>query len=484
MTITTVISGVDPTEPGHLITKRYLDTKGLIDTLIGLIDTPNNYEVGSLLQSTYSGTEWATVSGLINATETYFEAIDSTGGQTVNTTASTVNIDQIRFNSDNKTGANNFSLASDEITINSTEYLFCSYKVVGSLDSGVRDTLKCWLEEYNGSVWTTITGSYSYGYTRSDDEYSTAATNPFILDVISGYKYRLRCQTVSNPSTLIQYGSSITFFSFKGPRGIKGEQGDQGIQGETGPQGEQGVQGVQGPPGSGSTINVYKEGVTVSGSPFEVIDFHGFNYVENTSSGIVTISGADTFIELIDTPESYDVVDYTDPKYVRIKEDGSGLEFAPAIVGTTSTGTTPPTDSNLWYNANYNEFFYYDPDRDEWLSLTVHNYLFTYQGVIDGLYMSIGDLRHMYAHYLIPRPATITAIISAAEEVFCSDKLFRIRNDTTDLFTFNHTDWEYVNMRANIPVDIGTRLKMYVDNVDTKIRNPFTTLEVRWRYEE
>jgi hypothetical protein len=197
-----------------------------------------------------------------------------------------------------------------------------------------------------------------------------------------------------------------------------------------------------------------------------------------------TVSGIDEFIELIDTPTAYSVVDYTDPKYVRIKSDGSGLEFAPAIVGTTSTGTTPPTDSNLWYNEYYNEFFYYDPDRGDWLSLTVHNYLFTYQGITDGLYMSIGDLRHLSAHYLIPRPATITAVISAAEEIFNSAKLFEVRDDTTTVSGFNHTNWEYVDMGANIHLDEGTKLKLYVSNEGNKIRNPFTTFEIRWRYVE
>jgi len=199
---------------------------------------------------------------------------------------------------------------------------------------------------------------------------------------------------------------------------------------------------------------------------------------------VVSASGVDEFIELIDTPPSYNVVDYTDPKYVRIKSDGSGLEFAPAIVGTTSTGTTPPTDSNLWYNEIYNEFFYYDPEREAWLSLTVHNYLYTYQGNIDGLYMSIGDLRHLYAHYLMPRPATITGIISAAEQTFNSSKDFEIRDETTTVSGFTHTNWEYYDMSTNISLDEGTRLKMYVSLAGSKIRNPSVTLEVRWRYEE
>lgn len=44
--ISTVVSGVDPTAPGHLVTKRYVDTTssgGGSQTFIGLLDTPSDY---------------------------------------------------------------------------------------------------------------------------------------------------------------------------------------------------------------------------------------------------------------------------------------------------------------------------------------------------------------------------------------------------------------------------------------------------------
>lgn len=54
----------------------------------------------------------------------------------------------------------------------------------------------------------------------------------------------------------------------------------------TGSKGADGVDGAQGPAGSGSTINVYDNGATVSGSPFEVL-----NFIDCTVSGSPTISG-------------------------------------------------------------------------------------------------------------------------------------------------------------------------------------------------
>jgi len=64
------------------------------------------------------------------------------------------------------------------------------------------------------------------------------------------------------------------------------------LQGCKGDKGDPGQDGQDGAPGAGSTINVYKDDVLVSGSPFEALNFANFSMVEATSSGIVTISGS------------------------------------------------------------------------------------------------------------------------------------------------------------------------------------------------
>lgn len=188
----------------------------------------------------------------------------------------------------------------------------------------------------------------------------------------------------------------------------------------------------------------------------------------------------DEFLELTDTPAVYSG---SEDKYVRVKPDGTGLIFAPAIVGTTSTGTIPPEDSNLWYNQTLNEFFFYDPVRGNWLSLTVHNYLYTRQGNVDGLYLSVGDLIHAEAHYFIPRAATITAIISSSEQVFNSSKGFEIRSAISGtIYSFSQTAWEYNNMSSNILVEEDDQLRVFATSAGDRCRNPAVTLEVRWRF--
>lgn len=225
----------------------------------------------------------------------------------------------------------------------------------------------------------------------------------------------------------------------------------------------------------------------------ELVDTPGYyedgSLLQSTTSGIewTTISGinTDTFIELTDTPTSYSVVDYTDPKYVRIKSDGSGLEFAPAIVGTTSTGTTPPEDSNLWYYPPHNTFYAKNLDNGKWQSIMVHGYLFSYGGNIDGLYLSVGNVVASYAHHLMPRAGTITGIMANAEPLAGKTdpaKVFEVYDDLNLLATFSLSNWEYYNLNVDIDVNEGAKLKVFCVLEGKRVRNPIVTLEIKWRY--
>ena len=223
------------------------------------------------------------------------------------------------------------------------------------------------------------------------------------------------------------------------------------------------------------TLSDMRITTTISGV-YPVQDYHltTKQYVDDQ------IGGIDEFIEMVDTPSSYIG---SEDKYARVNPTGTGLIFAPAIVGTTSTGTTPPADSNLWYNETLNEFFYYDPVRDEWLSLTVHNYLYTRQGNVDGLFLSVGDLRHADAHYFIPRPAIITAVISSSEQIFNSAKGFEITSSSSGtIYSFSQTGWEFNDMAADIQVEENDQLRIFCTTSGDKCRNPAVTLEVRWRF--
>jgi len=104
-------------------------------------------------------------------------------------------------------------------------------------------------------------------------------SNAFIATLSSNDKITLQLKKtdLGSSRTLTTY-PDMTIQVIK----LDGVKGSDGIDGQD---------GIQGPSGSGSTIHVYKDSQMVSGSPFEVIDFLGFDVEESTTSGIVTVSG-------------------------------------------------------------------------------------------------------------------------------------------------------------------------------------------------
>ncbi len=268
------------------------------DTLLELSDTPGVYANGMFLKSTAVGIEWATVSGSGEQTViSYFEAIDSAGGQTIDS-ATTINLDSVLENSD----VSIFSLSNDEITVNTTDTLLFCYKVSGGISTGTRTRLIGWMEEYNGSSWSILSKSYVSGYSRTINEYSTASSPPFIVKTTSGYKYRLRCQTVdADVVTMAVNASSVTIFSIKGARGVAGDQGPVGVSGTNGTNGTDGVDGVDGADGADGGVT------TLSGLSDTPPNYNDGKFLQSTLSGTIwseidpTVSGSGLYDALYNT---------------------------------------------------------------------------------------------------------------------------------------------------------------------------------------
>jgi hypothetical protein len=194
------------------------------------------------------------------------------------------------------------------------------------------------------------------------------------------------------------------------------------------------------------------------------------------------ISGSDEFIELLDTPSFYS--GYAG-SHVMVNELEDGVEFVPSPPGTIVSGTAPPdSDDLLWYNPADNNIYYYDITRGNWLTVFTHNYLFTYSGNIDGLYMSIGNVVNSYAHFHITRHATVTAITADQDPVGSSqqDKGYEIQADLATIFSFNMVLSEYTNENLNVDINAGEALRMYCSAIGSRARDPIVTLELKWRY--
>lgn len=191
-----------------------------------------------------------------------------------------------------------------------------------------------------------------------------------------------------------------------------------------------------------------------------------------------------TFLSLVDVEAT--TFSGAETKAVRVKEDETGLEFASVLSGATTSGT-PPDDTTLWFNydPDWNTFFLYDPNREKWISVMRHNYLFTYGGAADGQYMSIGNVSHSSAYYFIPRTAAITGIMASAEHSQNSSKILELRDDGTTISggTFQYSNWEYTNLAADINLEPGTKLQLYIRSDGAPMRNPIVMLELVWRYD-
>ena len=205
----------------------------------------------------------------------------------------------------------------------------------------------------------------------------------------------------------------------------------------------------------------------------------------------IDLEAQDEFIELTDTPTTYS--GYSD-YIVSVKNDETGLEFIAAAPATLVSGTTPPSTSNIWYNSNDHIIYYYDSSRGAWLSTTSVNYLFSYDGNIDGLYMSVGNVANSYAHFRIIRDATVVSVIADQDALLSSHstKTFEVHTETvvsgtpTDsiVYSFDMLNHTYTNENLNVDIDSESLLRIWVHPVGAKIRDPIVTLELKWRYAE
>lgn len=130
----------------------------------------------------------------------------------------------------------------------------------------------------SGSGYAEVDGTLGYIYNRNVDQGKGTSTVAFTNHFNANDKIKVQAGRNSGSSTikLAPEGSSLTIFTTEGLRGPKGNAGEDGQDGA---------------PGSGSTVGVKKDGQNVSGTTFHTLNFEGFDFVESTASGTVTISG-------------------------------------------------------------------------------------------------------------------------------------------------------------------------------------------------
>jgi len=270
------------------------------------------------------GLEWK------NSDKVAFDAYDNTGGQTVSSTAITLNLDTIR------TTSSFISLASDEVTVNKADTYNVIYRVstenttAAGIFSTNRARTRCWLQVDTGSGYSDVPGSFGYIFNNQANTAtgSNTATINLVIAISDGDKFRIRLDKAEggvNAVTTIAEASGITFSAVLGS-------------------GADGAQGPQGPAGSGSTITVKDDGTAVTGSPFDTLNFENGTVAQDGS--ILTQVNID--------------LSYTNG----IRHYGA-LSSDPVPGG----GIPSPNAGDQYYNTTINHDMRYDVSRSKWLSV-------------------------------------------------------------------------------------------------------------------
>jgi len=215
----------------------------------------------------YEDGNWlpTTISGAVEI-KAYYDGYDNAGGTDISAGWTDVPLDTDR----QITPDFSHTLGSPEITCNKGG----SYVVIGRVSiyqsaGNNRSDAEMRLTLDTGSGFTEVDGTYSYVYSRNTTQSRGTMVAVAILDLENSHALRMQARRYSGTGTLntAAEGSSLLIFPAIGQKGDKGEKGD---------------------PGSGSVIIVKDNGVTISGSPTDTLNFKGF-LVDDTVSGTATV---------------------------------------------------------------------------------------------------------------------------------------------------------------------------------------------------
>lgn len=161
----------------------------------------------------------------------YFDAYDSAGTLTLNTSWQDVPFNAIRKNS------GEFTFSSPELTIPSNTTYYITARITADITSGSnRSESFMRLVKDTGSGYVEIPGSIGAMYHRLLSEGSNTATVAILDDFLAGDKIKVQVRQDSGSDTiaLLANGSSLTVHI---PAGAEGPQGATGLPGEDGTDG-------------------------------------------------------------------------------------------------------------------------------------------------------------------------------------------------------------------------------------------------------
>jgi hypothetical protein len=197
--VSTVVSGVEPTAPGHLTPRFYVDSA------------------------------IATISG---ASQEFLDIYDAGGGQDISSGWTDIQFDTIR----QKTGAFTFTADGTEVTITASGTYVVSYRLTTDDTAGDRISTYGRLQIDTGSGYTTVPGSWFAMYQADGEVSESSSTATLILNLNKDDKLKVQADgsSASSTSDTIAEGCSLVIFNAGGLQGDAGTIGEDGDKGDTG----------------------------------------------------------------------------------------------------------------------------------------------------------------------------------------------------------------------------------------------------------
>lgn len=125
---------------------------------------------------------------------------NSSGATGITTTSTTLTLN----NTVVTTGTGDFTLSSNELTIkNAGDYDIFWNVALNDISTSSRSSFTIWLEYYNGSTWSTVTGSICRVYIRGTSDAQSATAVAEITSVANG-RVRLRAVRANGSGTAFQ----------------------------------------------------------------------------------------------------------------------------------------------------------------------------------------------------------------------------------------------------------------------------------------
>jgi len=124
------------------------------------------------------------------------------------------------------------------------------------------------------------------------------------------------------------------------------------------------------------------------------------------------------------------------------------------------------------------DIYYFDTIRSKWLSASENQFIWN-ENVIDGKFMSVGNVISSDAGYIVPQNFTITKIaISSTGHL---TKEMQIRIDNNIVYTFNLSGGKFISTSLNIDVNINEMIKIFVSGNGNPIKNAVVVVYGKWR---